>query len=303
MSIMAASIITNKLTKQYGSSASRALSELSLEIQPGEVYGFLGANGAGKSTTIRLLLNFLQPTSGSATILGLDSVGDSQAVKKHIGYLAGDIALYKKPTGKELLDFMSSLQPSTGTASYRKVLEKRFQADLAKPIGTLSKGNRQKIGIIQAFMHQPRVLILDEPTSGLDPLMQEAFYQTVAESKQQGAAILMSSHSFAEAEKTCDRIGIIRQGRLVLEQKISAESSLDTVIFRVTFVKSASLTDSKSASGLTFVSQTDSHSGLYKPSGSIGEALKALSRYDISELSTQKLDLEDEFLEYYGATE
>ena len=294
---MTASIITDGLTKYYGNEPVAALDQLSLHIQPGEIYGFLGANGAGKSTTIRLLLNFLQPSSGTAMIMGLDSVKDTVAIKKQIGYLAGDVSLYLKPTGRQILDFLSSLQKAE---AYRHDLEKRFKVDLDKPIGTLSKGNRQKIGIVQAFMHQPAVLILDEPTAGLDPLMQEAFYETVLESKQRGAAVLMSSHNLAEAQRICDRIGIIKHGKLIHEQSMSQDNTLDTVIFKVVFAKSFELTQSKTAPGLKFVSQTDSHSALLKPISTIAAALKALSQYDIQELSTQTLDLEDEFLEFYG---
>ena len=294
---MAASITTNHLTKYYGKEKTPALTKLTLQIQPGEVYGFLGANGAGKSTTIRLLLNFLQPSSGSAQIMGLDVVHDAVAVKKHIGYLAGDVAIYQKPTGRQVLNYLSSLQKAT---DYRLVLEKRFKADLDKPVSTLSKGNRQKIGIIQAFMHQPDVLILDEPTSGLDPLMQEAFYHTVLESKQRGAAILMSSHNLVEAQRICDRIGIIKHGRLIQEQIISEDTELGTIVFKVTFAQPSDLNHCKTAHGLAFVSQTDEHTALFKPTGSIAKALTALGRFEILELSTQALDLEDEFLEFYG---
>lgn len=149
---MAASISTDKLTKQYAGSTVAALDGLSLQVQPGEVYGFLGANGAGKSTTMRLLMNFLQPTGGSAQIMGLDCVRQTVVAKKHVGYLAGDVALYQKATGRELLNYLSNLQ-STPDIAYRQRLEKRFEAELDKPIQTLSKGNRQKIGILQAFMH------------------------------------------------------------------------------------------------------------------------------------------------------
>ncbi len=293
---MASNINIDRLTKYYGKEKVAAIDKLSIQIEAGEIYGFLGANGAGKSTTIRLLLNFLQPSSGSAQIMGLDVVKDTLAVKKHVGYLAGDISLYANPTGRQLLDYLSSLQPAK---SYRQTLEKRFKADLDKPIGSLSKGNRQKIGIIQAFMHQPDVLILDEPTTGLDPLMQEAFYETVLESKNNGAAVLMSSHNLAEAERVCDRIGIIKHGKLIHEQSIGKDTSLGTIVFKVKFAKASDLEHSKSAHGLRFVSQTDDHSAIFKPTDSIAASLKALSQFDIQELSTQALDLEDEFLEFY----
>lgn len=299
ISIMAASILTDRLTKYYGHEKVAALDSLSISIEPGEVYGFLGANGAGKSTTIRLLLNFLHPTTGSAIIMGLDSFKQSIEVKQHVGYLSGDVALFTKPTGNELLDYLGSLYKTT---SNRKALEKRFEADLDKPLGNLSKGNRQKIGIIQAFMHQPDVLILDEPTTGLDPLMQEAFYETVRECRQRGAAVLMSSHNLVEAQRICDRIGIVRHGKLVHEQTLNHDTSLATTIFKVIFTGPADLQQSKTAKGLKFLSKSDDHTALLQPTGEIRQALESLSHFDIRELTTRSLDLEDEFLEFYGET-
>lgn len=294
---MPAAIVTNHLTKYYSQEKVPALSKLSLQIEPGEIYGFLGANGAGKSTTIRLLLNFLLPSSGSATILGLDTVNDSVAVKSQVGYLSGDISLYQKPTGRQLLDYLSSLQKAT---PYRRVLEKRFKADLNKPIGLLSKGNKQKIGIIQAIMHEPKVLILDEPTTGLDPLMQEVFYKTLQECTKRGTAVLMSSHNLNEAQRVCDRIGIIKHGRLVKEQVIGQDTTLGSIIFSVTFASPAELRQAKSTPGLKLVSQTNEVTALLKPTRSIAAALTALGRFNIHDLTTQTIDLESEFLEFYG---
>ncbi|MDL2341809.1 MAG: ABC transporter ATP-binding protein [Patescibacteria group bacterium] len=294
---MSNSIVTDKLTKYYGKDKLPALDALSLQVQPGEIYGFLGANGAGKSTAIRLLMNFLSPSSGSAAIMGLDIVKDTVAVKKQVGYLAGDIAIFQKPTGRQVLDYLDSLQKAT---KYRAVLEKRFKADLDKPMSDLSKGNRQKIGIIQAFMHQPAVLILDEPTSGLDPLMQEAFYETVLESKQQGAAILMSSHNLTEAQRICDRIGIIKRGRLIREESIGSDARLGATTFKVKFSTASDLKLSKAAAGLKFVSQLDPQTAIFKPTSTLSAALQTFGRFAIEEFSTETLDLEDEFLEFYG---
>ena len=291
---MTASIKTSQLSKFYAGSKSPALDSLSIEIQAGEVYGYLGANGAGKTTTLRLLMGFLLPSSGSAQVMGQGIRQDSVAIKQDIGYLSGDIALYERATGQELLDFLSHFQT---VGSYRQKLEKRFNAELDKPIGTLSKGNRQKLGIIQAFMHQPSVLILDEPTSGLDPLMQEAFYDTVMESKKRGAAVLMSSHNLAEAQRICDRVGIIKHGKLIQEQSIEALNNLKSVLFRVVFAKPV---DGKSLSALKLITQENSRTALLQPTGSIEAALKSLSSHKITELSTKHVDLEDEFLEFYG---
>jgi len=295
---MTASIVTSKLTKFYGREKSPALNALDLNIAAGEIYGYLGANGAGKSTTIRLLMNFLQPSAGSAQIAGLDVVRDSVAVKKHVGYLAGDVALYTKVTGRELFDYLDSLQGDVD-ADYRRLLEKRFQAELNKPLQTLSKGNRQKIGVIQAFMHRPEVLILDEPTSGLDPLMQEAFYETLRETRGRGAAVLMSSHNLAEAQRVCDRIGIIKHGKLIHEQTLGDGATLGATIFRVVLARADALPQLKQASHLHFLSQESNTVALVQARGALGSALKSLSQFDIREISTQQPSLEDEFLGFY----
>ncbi len=296
---MAAGIAIDKLTKTYAGAGVAALDALSLQVAEGEVYGFLGANGAGKSTTIRLLMNFLRPSSGSAKIAGLDTVKDTVAVKQHVGYLAGDVALYQKSKGKELLDYLSSLQ-RTDTREYRAELEKRFEAETNKPIGELSKGNRQKIGIIQAFMHRPSVLILDEPTSGLDPLMQEVFYESVREARSRGAAVFMSSHNLAEAQGLCDRVGIIKHGKLVREQAVADMGSLTTPTFTVTFRNHTSVEAVKSAQALKILEQTDSNALRLQPTGDIAPALAALAKFDIVSITSERADLEDEFLNFYG---
>ncbi len=288
-----------KLCKRYGSSPVYALKDLDLQVAAGEVYGFLGPNGAGKSTTIRTLMNFIQPTEGSASILGLDIVNDSVAIKAQVGYLSGEVALYRKTTGRELLDYLFSLQGASDPA-YRRKLEKRFDADLDKPTGSLSKGNRQKIGILQAFMHQPRVLVLDEPTAGLDPLMQEAFYDTISEARRRGAAILMSSHNLAEAQRISDRVGIIKMGRLIHEQAISGDSDLGKPLFRVVLGSPGEVGKLKKAPNLKFVSKEGDVTVLMQATAKLPAALKTLAGFDVRELTTQQLSLEDEFLEFYG---
>jgi ABC-2 type transport system ATP-binding protein len=240
----------------------------------------------------------LQPSSGRAQINGLDSVRDSVAIKEHVGYLAGDVALYPKATGAQLLDYLAALQGGVDT-EYRHLLEKRFEAETAKPIDALSKGNRQKIGILQAFMHQPDVLILDEPTSGLDPLMQEAFYETVAEARARGAAVLMSSHNLAEAQRVCDRIGIIKHGKLIREQSIGDDAALGATTFRVVLARPDALAQLKRSQHLTFLSQEGGNIAIVQPRGTIAGALKSLSQFEIREITTQQVSLEDEFIEFY----
>lgn len=297
---MGASIIIDQLSKRYVHDQPPALDKLTLHVNPGEVYGFLGANGAGKSTTIRLLLNFIQPTNGSATVMDHDVRESSVKARRHIGYLSGDVALYPSPTGRQLLDYLGALQGKKIKKDYQSELIRRFEAEVDKPIGELSKGNRQKLGIIQAFMHQPSVLILDEPTAGLDPLMQEAFYDTVAEHKQHGAAVFMSSHNLAEAQRVCDRIGIIKHGKLIHEQGIAEDDTLSAPLFRVTFGQAVTLGRLKTLPGLKLVSQANPSTAVLQSTESISVALRTLSQFDIKSLETEKLDLESEFLGFYG---
>lgn len=277
-----------------------ALDKLSIAVAPGEVYGYLGANGAGKSTTIRLLLNFIQPTDGSATILGHDIVRDSLSIRRHVGYLSGDIALYPKVTGRQLLKYLGDLQSMTDT-SYRDELVKRFEATLDQPIGELSRGNKQKIGVIQACMHLPDVLILDEPTSGLDPLMQEHFYLTIQEAKQRGAAVLMSSHNFAEVQRTCDRIGILRHGKLVREGDLADFNEVQKPVLQVTFSKNVPV-DLQKQKPVEIV-ESKGRIAKLRSKTTIAELLGVLSKYDITDLQTQQQELEDEFLSYYQEEE
>lgn len=295
---MVAGIRTDNLTKQYAGSATPSLNKLSLYIEKGEVYGFLGSNGAGKSTTIRLLLNFLQPTAGRAMILGHDSVEESVEIRKQIGYLAGDVALYPNVSGKELLHYLGDLQGMKNTR-YLQTLTKRFDADLSKPIGKLSKGNRQKIGILQACMHQPEVLILDEPTSGLDPLMQERFNETVLEAKARGATVFLSSHSLSEVQHICDRVGIIKNGTLVREGSLEDFASEQLPTFSIVFRHEAPVAElTKSASAIV-LSHKD-RTAVVKAHGSIANLLKTLSQFEILDLQTKTQELEEEFMTYYG---
>jgi ABC-2 type transport system ATP-binding protein len=295
---MNASISIDSLSKSYDGGKTLALNKLSLQVQPGEVYGFLGANGAGKSTTIRLLLNFIQPSGGSAQIMGLDCVKDSVAAKRHIGYLSGDVALWPKVTGTELFAYLSKLQQKNND-EYLKELISRFEAEPQKKIEELSKGNRQKIGVIQALMHQPDVLILDEPTSGLDPLMQEVFYQTIREASARGAAVFVSSHNLAETQRMCDRVGIIKHGKLIREQSVKGDSNLGGTTFRVVLKHPDDAAKLKHEAALKVLS-TESTTVVAQATGAVSPALAALAHYDIVTMTTEQLNLEDEFLEYYG---
>jgi ABC-2 type transport system ATP-binding protein len=292
-----AAIKTKKLSKRYDHAPSYALKDLSIEVQPGEVYGFLGPNGAGKSTTIRTLLNFIQPTSGTAQVLDLDIVRDSVELRGNVGYLSGEFKLYEGLTGQQFLDYMGQLQPPKNQNQRQKLVE-RFEAELNKPVGDLSKGNRQKLGLIQAFMHEPAVLILDEPTSGLDPLMQEAFFQLVHESKENGAALFISSHNFSEVLRMCDRVGFIRSGELVGEERISDLQDKAAHSFVITFAKTAPVSELEQIKQATIVSHDD-HTVRLRLEGDLTPLFRVLASHKVQRLDQETANLEEEFLRFY----
>lgn len=291
-------IVIDKLSKKYDRNKNFALHNLSIKIFPGEVYGFLGPNGAGKSTTIRLLMDFIRPTEGKANILGYDTIKQGLMVKQNVGYLSGDSDMYLKMTGRKFLNYMSELQPAV-SKKYIAELTSRLKADLNKPLGSLSRGNRQKIALIQALMHQPKVLILDEPTSGLDPLMQDEFYLLIKEAKQRGATVFMSSHILSEVQKVCDKVGIIRSGKLVGEQSIEKLAIEAAQTFVIKFADKPPLKELKKLAGVKKISvQKDDSLILHVHSG-LSELFTILGRHEVSELNTLELNLEDQFMQYY----
>lgn len=292
------SIVTENLSKQYIGANHFALENLSISIYPGEVYGFLGPNGAGKSTAIRLLMDFIRPTNGRAEILSLDTIKDGVAIKNSVGYLAGDMAMYPKMTGRQYLMYMADLQPSSSKA-YTRELVKRMKVDMNKKIGELSRGNKQKIGIVQAFMHKPAILILDEPTSGLDPLMQEEFYALVSEAKQRGATVFMSSHILSEVQKICDRVGIIRDGKLVSEQNIAEMNIEAAQTFDIYFADKVPLAALKKIKGVEIVSSSDRQITIHMHA-KLAPLFALLARHDVLKIDAQNLDLETVFMKYYG---
>jgi ABC-2 type transport system ATP-binding protein len=291
------------LSKRYNTSSPYALKDVSLTVTKGQIYGFLGPNGAGKSTTIRMLLNFIQPTSGSATIFGHDIVKDTVLIRKSIGYLSGDFKAYDKMTGDQFLDYMADLQPPKAK-KVRLELVRQFQVNTHKRIRDLSKGNRQKIGIIQAFMHEPDLLVLDEPTDGLDPLMQETFYELVKTRRSTGATVFVSSHNLAEVQKMCDRVGIIRDGKLVRETTIASLVTEAAQTFEVTFGTHVPMSKIKAVEGVKKITAQNNTSTIHVH-GNLKPFLVFLSKQDIVALSTKSLNLEDEFMRYYesGAKE
>jgi ABC-2 type transport system ATP-binding protein len=214
---MTSAIVTRGLSKDYGS--GHGLFDLDLEVAEGEVFGFLGPNGAGKTTTIRLLMGVIHASAGTASIFGLDADRDSVAVKREVGYLPGDLPQFGGMRGSEVVAYLGGMRGALDQSRVKDLAE-RFQLDLGRRFREYSRGNKQKLGLVLAFMHSPRLLILDEPTGGLDPLNQQTFHQLVEEVKAAGATVFLSSHVLSEVEETCSRVGIIRDGRLVSDMSM-----------------------------------------------------------------------------------
>jgi beta-exotoxin I transport system ATP-binding protein len=293
---MEASIRTAKLTKYYGK--TRGVEDLDLEIQPGEVFGYLGPNGAGKSTTIRLLLDLIRATRGDAQVLGLDSRRDALLIRQRTGYLPGELSLYENLTGREFLEYLGRLRGLRGIGQGGAVAE-RLGLDLARPIGALSRGNKQKVGLAQAFMHSPEVLILDEPTSGLDPLVQREFHRLVAEAAAGGATVLLSSHVLSEVEQITHRVGIIRSGRLVVVDDI--EHLKQKAVSRIDIRFARNDVPADIFKRLPGVRQVDQHEEAVSVAmeGSVDELIKAAARFEVLAIKTHEPDLEEVFLTYY----
>ncbi len=288
-----------KLTKYYG--AQRGVIDLDLEVMPGEIFGFLGPNGAGKSTTIRILMDLIRPTSGRVTVLGLDAQVDSLALRRRVGYIQSDPVLYGNLSGRELIAYIAGLR---GGVDWRIVdhLVQRLNCDLSRRIDTLSLGNRQKLVVIQAFMSEPDVLVLDEPTSGLDPLMQEEFERMMGEVKSEGRTIFLSSHMLPEVEDVCDRVGIVRDGRLVAVEDVAALKSKRLRSIEIEFGGRVSPGDFAKLAGVQNMTVSDG-SLRCDIVGSLDPLFKAAARYEVVNVTTRDPSLEDIFLAYYGVEE
>ena len=291
-----AAIRTIGLTKRYG--AIRALDALDVEVREGEIFGFLGPNGAGKSTAIRLLLGYIHPTAGRADVLGCDIVTQSVAIRRRIGYLPGGIALYDTLTGLEQLDFLARLN---GRAPVRRA-ELCEQLELSvKTLNRLvrdySRGMRQKIGIVQALQHDPELAVLDEPSEGLDPLMQRAFYTILERLKQQGRTVFFSSHVLSEVERVCDRVAIVRSGRLVMVDEIATLRSRRRR--NVAMQVDGGLPILQGVAGVSDV-VVRGQRVTCSVDGDIGPFLSAIGSTRVTDLTIEVPRLEEAFLDFYG---
>ena len=292
-------IVTSGLTKDYGS--GRGLFGLDLEIEPGEVFGFLGPNGAGKSTTLRLLVDLIRPTYGSARLLGLDSRKDSLAIRRRVGFLPGDLALYPKLNGGAVLDYLARVRGGV-RSRVRDSLVERFDADLNRPIHQLSTGNRQKLGLIQAFMHEPELLILDEPISGLDPLVQQSFHALLADVSAEGRTVFLSSHTLSEIERVTDRLAILRQGRLVVVDSVENLRKVALQRLEIEFAAPVAPDEFGTLDGVTDV-QIEGNTITVGFAGSADAVVKAAAAHEVRAIRPREDDLEAIFLRYYQGTD
>lgn len=283
------------LSKTFG--PVRAVDQVDLQVEPGGIYGFLGPNGAGKTTTIRILMGLYRPSGGTARVLGHDSQREAVAVHRRTGYLPGDLVLPGTMTGADILARFAHIREMTSLA-YRDELVERFGAELDRPMKMLSKGNRQKIGLVVAFMHRPELLVLDEPTSGLDPILQQKFSDLLRETSAQGRTVLLSSHDLAEVQRVVDHLSIIREGRIVVTSTVAELRASAPRSVEVTFdhpVPSSRFADLKDIS----VSTVAPNRLRLLVSGPIGPSLRRLADLDPVDLEARPADLDELFLRYY----
>jgi ABC-2 type transport system ATP-binding protein len=284
-----------RLTKSYGS--ARGVVELDFEVVPGEVFGYLGPNGAGKTTTIRLLLDLLRPTSGTVRVLGLDPRRRGVDVRRRVGYLPGDLRLYERLTGRQLVTYLAGLR-GLHRLGEAEALSRRLDLDLERPIRALSRGNKQKVGLVQALMHRPELLVLDEPTSGLDPLVQQVFYELVRGATAAGSAVLLSSHVLSEVQHVADRVAVIREGRLVLVDSVESLRERAQGRVEATFAEPP---PEDAFAGLPGVRELARHGHVvvFALDGPADPLVKALARFEVTALDSHEADLEDVFLALY----
>jgi len=290
-------IRTEGLVKAYGK--VRGLDGLDLEVCTGEVYGFLGPNGAGKTTTIRLLLDLIRPTSGTATVLGMDPRRDGVPLRRRVGYLAGDFVVDGRQTGRELLTYLGNLRGGVPQQRIDALIE-RLDLDPARRIRGLSRGNRQKIGVIQAFMHDPELLILDEPTSGLDPILQREFNAMARQAVDEGRTVFMSSHIMSEVQRLADRVGMINAGRLTSVAGVEQLRREASRHVEVVFADPIDPVDFGEVTGVSDV-RVDDHTLTCRLDGVADHLIKAIARHRVVTISAEEPDIEEVFFDRYSA--
>jgi ABC-2 type transport system ATP-binding protein len=293
---MTAVIRLEKLTKSYG--PHRGIIDVDLSVEPGEVFGFLGPNGAGKTTTIRTLLDLIRPTSGRALVFGIESSADPVAIHRRTGYIPGEFALYDRLTGAQHLEYFANLRGGVDRA-YQASLVERLDLDPTRRFKEYSKGNKQKVGLVVALQHRPDLLVLDEPTAGLDPLVQQTFFEVLREAIGNGATAFLSSHILSEVEKSCDRVAIIREGRLVRVGTVDALRDLAHHQVELRFVGEVPAAAFAALPGVSDLVVED-HLLRMRVAGTITPVVQAAARYELLDFVSQEPSLEDAFLAQYG---
>lgn len=298
-------IQTNNLNKTYGTGqkAFHALKDLNLTVNHGEIFGYLGPNGAGKTTTIRLLLDLIRPTSGSAQVLGHDINRESVEIRRQVGFLPGELNLWKGLTGHEVVNYVAGVRGEDvdGQKRYAQQLGERLTLDFSKKVREYSTGNKRKLGLVIAMMHKPKLLILDEPTTGLDPLLQQTFNQMMREVRDEGRTVFLSSHILAEVQAICERVGIVRDGQLKAIERVTdltqAKFHWVTVQFRDA-VNPALVGDINGVSDLSTVN--GEHTLRFRLVGDHDAVIKAISGQYVVRMETREPTLEEIFLTFYG---
>ncbi len=287
-----------QLTRRYG--RSRGVEDLTFEVRPGQVFGFLGPNGAGKTTTIRCLLGLLPATSGKSFLFDREVTLNDASDRGRIGYVPGDVALYPAETGQWMIDYVSSLR-RTAPKSEGELIE-RLSFDPTRRVKELSKGNRQKLALIVALMHDPELLVLDEPTSGLDPIIQQVIFDIIAERIQRdGTTVFLSSHILSEVERVCDRVGVIREGRLVAEESTADIIAKAIRTVRVTYDEPVRAGAYTAIPGIESVAQIDDRTIAAKVVSDLDGAVRALLDHPIHDLQVTHASLEEIFFQYYAS--
>jgi ABC-2 type transport system ATP-binding protein len=289
-------ISIEKLTKSYG--AHRGVIDLDLEVQAGEIFGYLGPNGAGKTTTIRVLLDLIRPTSGRARLFGLETARDAVAIHRRTGYLPGEFSLYDRLTGGETIAYFANLRGGVDQA-YQRALVERLDLDPSRSYREYSRGNKQKVALVIAFQHRPELLVLDEPTAGLDPLVQQEFFALLAESHAEGRTVFLSSHIIGEVERSCERVAIIREGRLVRVDRVESLRDLSVHEVELRFGRPVATAKFASIPGVSNVVAED-HVLRMQVHGPIAPVVKAAAALDLLDLSSREPSLEEVFLAEYG---
>lgn len=292
-------IEVENLTKFYGS--HRGIIDLNFNVQEGEVFGYLGPNGAGKTTTIRTLLDLIRPTEGQAKIFGKDIRLEGEEIRAEVGYLPGELSLYGELTGEETLRYLSNIRGEVDWG-YVQELARRLETNLDRKVEDLSSGNQQKIGLIQAFMGKPRLLILDEPTNGLDPLMQQEFFRLIGEAKENGQTVFVSSHILPVVERICDRVGIIREGELVAVEEVEDLKAGALRSLEIYFAEKPPEDQFKNVSGVQQITLEDSLLRC-RVVGKLDQLIKEAARYEVVNIISHEPNLEEIFLKYYEGEE